>query len=90
MGFARYKNQGAHCAVILEIELERESGRIAVRRAVSAVDGGQPVNPDGIRNQGEGGIIQSLSWTSREIATFDATRAGSAHTALPYGEGARL
>jgi nicotinate dehydrogenase subunit B len=73
MGFARYKNQGAYCAVMLEIELKRESGRIGVRRAVSAVDGGQPVNPDGIRNQVEGGIIQSLSWTIREMATFDAT-----------------
>jgi nicotinate dehydrogenase subunit B len=60
--------------VVLEIEVERDTGRIAVRRAVSAVDSGQPVNPDGIRNQVEGGIIQSLSWTSREMATFDATR----------------
>ena len=74
MGFARYKNLGAYCAVVLEIEIERESGRIAVRRAVSAVDCGQPVNPDGIRNQVEGGIIQSLSWTIHERATFDASR----------------
>ncbi len=74
MGFARYKNLGAYCAVILEIDVERESGRIVVRRAVSAVDSGQPVNPDGIRNQIEGAIIQSLSWTSRETATFDASR----------------
>jgi len=59
---------------VLEIEVERETGRIAVRRAVSVVDSGQPINPDGIRNQVEGGIIQSLSWTSRETATFDATR----------------
>ena len=74
MGFARYKNIGAYCAVVLEIDVERETGRIAVRRAVSAVDSGQPVNPDGIRNQIEGGIVQSLSWTTRETATFDATR----------------
>ncbi len=73
LGFARYKNLGAYCAVALEIDVDRETGRIAVRRAVSAVDSGQPVNPDGIRNQIEGGIIQSLSWTSREMATFDAT-----------------
>ena len=73
-GFARYKNIGAYCAVAMEIEVDRETGRIAVRRAVSAVDGGQPVNPDGIRNQVEGGIIQSLSWTSCESVTFDAPR----------------
>ncbi|MBM9401148.1 xanthine dehydrogenase family protein molybdopterin-binding subunit [Gluconacetobacter azotocaptans] len=74
IGFARYKNLGAYCAVMLDIEVERETGRITVLRAVAAVDSGQPVNPDGIRNQVEGGIIQSLSWTTHEAATFDASR----------------
>jgi CO/xanthine dehydrogenase Mo-binding subunit len=72
MAFARYKNLGAYCAVAMEIEVERETGRIAVRRAVAAVDCGQTVNPDGVRNQIEGGIVQSLSWTSREAVTFDS------------------
>ncbi len=74
MAFARYKNEGAYCAVVMEVEVDRDTGRIAVRRAVAAVDGGQAVNPDGIRNQIEGGLIQSLSWTSREAATFDAEK----------------
>jgi nicotinate dehydrogenase subunit B len=73
MAFARYKNLGAYCAVALEIEVERNTGRIAVRRAVAAVDCGQAANPDGVRNQIEGGIVQSLSWTSREAVTFDST-----------------
>jgi nicotinate dehydrogenase subunit B len=72
MGFARYKNIGAYCAVAMEIEVDRESGEIRVRRALAAVDAGQPVNPGGIRNQIEGGIIQSISWTSREEITYDA------------------
>jgi CO/xanthine dehydrogenase Mo-binding subunit len=74
MAFARYKNEGAYCAVVMEVEVDRDTGRTAVRRAVAAVDGGQAVNPDGIRNQIEGGLIQSLSWTSREAATFDAEK----------------
>jgi CO/xanthine dehydrogenase Mo-binding subunit len=37
-------------------------------------DAGEPVNPDGIRSQIEGAIIQSLSWTTREMATFDTTK----------------
>jgi nicotinate dehydrogenase subunit B len=74
MAFARYKNIGAYCAVVIEIEVERETGHIAVRRAVAAVDSGQAVNPDGIRNQIEGGLIQSLSWSGIERATFDANR----------------
>ncbi len=74
MGFARYKNIGAYCALAMEVEVERQSGQIAVLRVSAAVDCGQPVNPDGIRNQVEGGIIQSLSWTSLESMTFDTTR----------------
>ncbi|KJB96749.1 xanthine dehydrogenase family protein molybdopterin-binding subunit [Skermanella aerolata] len=74
MGFARYKNLGAYCAVAMEVEIDRETGRVRVRRAVAAVDSGQAVNPDGIRNQIEGGIIQSLSWTSREEMTFSPDR----------------
>ena len=41
-------------------------------RAVAAVDSGQVVNPDGIVNQIEGGILQSMSWTLFETVTFDA------------------
>lgn len=43
-------------------------------RAVAAIDSGEIVNPDGIRNQTEGGIIQSTSWTLYETVTFDETR----------------
>lgn len=71
MGFARYKNLGAYCAVMMEVEVQRETGRIIVKRVVCAVDSGQAVNPDGIRNQIEGAVVQSLSWTVMEQARFD-------------------
>ena len=51
--FARYKNHAAYCALAVEVEVERETGRAHVVRAVAAVDSGQAVNPDGIRNQVE-------------------------------------
>jgi len=70
--FARYKNLAAYCAVALEVEVEHETGAIAVRRAVSAVDAGEAVNPGGIRNQIEGAIVQALSWTGIEQVAFDA------------------
>jgi nicotinate dehydrogenase subunit B len=73
MAFARYKNIGAYLAVVMEVEVDRDTGNISVRRVVAATDCGQPVNPSGIRNQIEGGIIQSLSWTTREEVTFSAT-----------------
>jgi len=72
--FARYKNLAAYTAVACEVEVERESGHVRVVRAVAAVDSGEAVNPDGIRNQIEGGIVQSLSWTLYESVTFDNTR----------------
>jgi len=72
--FARYKNLAAYAAIAAEVEVERESGRVRLVRAIAAVDSGEAVNPDGIRNQIEGGIIQSASWTLYEQATFDRTR----------------
>ena len=48
--------------------------RVRVVRAVAAVDSGEAVNPDGISNQIEGGILQSSSWTLFEAVTFDRTR----------------
>ena len=53
-------------------------GSVRVVRAVAAVDSGQAVNPDGIRNQIEGGIIQSSSWTLHEAVDFDRTAIRSA------------
>jgi CO/xanthine dehydrogenase Mo-binding subunit len=72
--FARYKNLGAYCAVAMEVAADREGGTIQVKRVVAAVDSGEAVNPDGIRNQIEGAIVQSLSWTLGEAVTFDANR----------------
>jgi len=75
--FSRYKNLGAYCAVAVELDVEHETGRVRLRRAVSACDSGQTVNPDGIRNQIEGGIIQAASWTLNEQVNFDKRRIAS-------------
>jgi len=72
--FARYKNLAAYCAIASEVEINRESGRPRLVRAVAAVDSGQVVNPDGIINQVEGAILQSMSWTLYEAVTFDDVR----------------
>jgi nicotinate dehydrogenase subunit B len=72
--FARYKNLAAYCAIASEIELDTETGRPRLVRAVAAVDSGQVVSPDGLINQIEGAIMQSMSWTLFESVTFDDTR----------------
>jgi len=72
--FARYKNLAAYCAVAIQLEVDHVSGNVQIDRIVAAVDTGEIVNPDGVRNQIEGGILQSLSWTLYESVSFDDTR----------------
>ena len=71
IGFARYKNAGDYVAVVAEVEVAEA---VRVRHAVAAVDCGRVVNPDGIRNQAEGGVIQAISWSLKEQVRFDRTR----------------
>ena len=68
IGFARYKNTGAYCAVVAEVEAESS---VRVRRLTIAVDVGLAVNPDGVVNQIEGGALQAVSWTVKEQVRFD-------------------
>jgi CO/xanthine dehydrogenase Mo-binding subunit len=72
--FAKYKNLACYCAIAAEVVVDRRSGKVRVTRAVAAVDAGQVVNPDGVVNQIEGGLIQSASWTLKEAVRFDRTR----------------
>ena len=71
VGFARYKNTGAYCAAIAEIE---GADDIRVRRLTLAVDVGEAINPDGVINQIEGGAIQATSWVLKERVRFDRSR----------------
>lgn len=71
VGFARYKNTGAYCAAIAEIE---GTDDIRVKRLTLAVDVGEAVNPDGVINQIEGGAIQATSWVLKERVRFDRMR----------------
>ncbi|MBI4194821.1 MAG: xanthine dehydrogenase family protein molybdopterin-binding subunit [Betaproteobacteria bacterium] len=71
MAFARYKNLGCYVAVVVEVEAANE---VRVRRAWAAIDVGQTINPDGVINQTEGGIIQTVSWTLKEQIRFDRER----------------
>jgi nicotinate dehydrogenase subunit B len=71
IGFSRYKNTGAYCAVVAEVEVTED---IRVRKLTLAVDVGEAINPDGVVNQIEGGAIQATSWVLKERVRFDKTR----------------
>ena len=70
-GYSRYKNTGAYCAVVAEIEGDED---IRVKKLTLAVDVGEAINPDGVINQIEGGAIQATSWVLKERVRFDRER----------------
>jgi CO/xanthine dehydrogenase Mo-binding subunit len=61
----------------MEVAVERATGRIQVERVVCAHDCGQIINPDGVRAQVEGNIIQTLSRVLMEEVKFDRSRVTS-------------
>ena len=78
-GFAymRYKQAENYVAIAMEVAVDKAAGRITVRRITCAHDCGLVINPDGLRNQVEGNIMQTLSRTLHEQVTFDASRVTS-------------
>ena len=77
IGFARYKNQKCYAAVVIDVRVDLDTAEIVVERAVIGADAGQIVDPSGLANQLEGGVIQSVSWTLKERVAFDRTRVTS-------------
>ena len=71
VAYARYKTVATYAAVIAEVEVNRATGSVRVPRIWIAADAGQIINPDGLTNQIEGGVIQSTSWTLHEHVQFD-------------------
>ena len=74
IGFARYKNIGNYVAVVARVVIAET---VTVEHVVTAIDCGRVVNPDGVTNQAEGGIVQAISWTLKEQVRFDRTRIAS-------------
>jgi len=69
-GFGQYKNMMAYVAVAVEIAYDPDRRQLSILRVACAADCGQVVNPDGARNQLEGAIIQSASWTLNEALRY--------------------
>ncbi len=94
MSYVHYKHTEAYVAMAMEVEVERASGQVHVTRAVCAHDCGMMVNPDGVRAQVEGNIIQTLSRTLYEEVAFDRHRVTSVDWAsypiLPFPEVPRI
>jgi nicotinate dehydrogenase subunit B len=74
VAFARYENEQAIVACIAEVQVEKNTGVVRVKRIVVAHDCGLIINPDGVKNQIEGNVIQSLSRALKEEVEFDERR----------------
>jgi len=68
IAFARYKNLSAYCAIVMDV---RAAETVKLERAFAAVDAGEVVNPDGLVNQVEAGIVQAASWTLKEAVGWN-------------------
>jgi CO/xanthine dehydrogenase Mo-binding subunit len=74
VAFCRYETTKTYVALIADVAVDRASGMVRVERVTAAADAGQTINPDGLTNQIEGGIIQGTSWTLKEQIGFDKER----------------
>jgi CO/xanthine dehydrogenase Mo-binding subunit len=74
VAFSRYETTKTYVAIIADVVVDRSSGVVRVERVTAAADAGQIINPDGLGNQIEGGIIQGTSWTLKEQVAFDKER----------------
>jgi CO/xanthine dehydrogenase Mo-binding subunit len=77
LAFARYENDQAIVACIAFVQVDTGSGEVRVKRIVLAHDCGLIINPDGVLNQIEGNVIQSLSRALKEEVKFDQYRVTS-------------
>ena len=68
IAWSRYKNRAAYSAVAVELDVDQE---IRLRRIWCAADAGLVINPDGAKNQLDGGIIHAASMTLKEQVTMD-------------------
>lgn len=66
-----YEGDNGYCAVVAEMEVNQDTGEVVVTRFVSSQDSGPVSNPDGIRNQMEGGTLQGMSRALREEITWN-------------------
>jgi len=75
--YVKYENVRTYVAAVADVEVNRNTGDIVVKRVVVAHDCGQMINPDGVRQQVEGNVIQTVSRTLKEELKWNRSRVTS-------------
>jgi CO/xanthine dehydrogenase Mo-binding subunit len=77
MACVLYEGDNGYCALVADVDVNLSTGLVTVKRCVAAMDCGPISNPDGVRNQMEGGIIHGISRALREEVTWSGERVTS-------------
>lgn len=77
ISYLRYNNAITYVAAVAEVEVDRSTGTIRVTRVCLSHDCGEMVNPDGVANQVEGGVLQTVSRTLKESVRWNRDRVTS-------------
>ncbi|MDE2211419.1 MAG: xanthine dehydrogenase family protein molybdopterin-binding subunit [Betaproteobacteria bacterium] len=77
VSYTKYELVRTYVAIVAEVEVNRRTGQVRVTHCHVAHDCGQIINPDGLKNQIEGNVIQTVSRTLHERVTFDRSRVTS-------------
>mgnify|MGYP001627182750 CR=1 FL=1 len=70
VAFAQYKNSASYFAVLATVKVDRDTKTVSLLKLTGVIDSGQVINPDGLINQTEGGMIQAASWTLLEAVQY--------------------
>lgn len=81
LSYVKYELVRTYVGAVADVEVNRKTGHIRVKRFFVVQDCGQIINPDGVKNQLEGNMVQTLSRTLKEQVTFDRSQV----TSLDWG-----
>jgi CO/xanthine dehydrogenase Mo-binding subunit len=77
VSYLRYNNAITYVAAVAEVEVNKDTGEVRVTRVCASHDCGEMVNPNGVANQVEGGVLQTVSRTLMEEVTWDRNKVTS-------------
>jgi CO/xanthine dehydrogenase Mo-binding subunit len=84
-----YEGDNGYTSIAVEVAVNQDTGKVTVRRIWVAIDAGPISNPDGLRNQAEGGALQGMSRALGEEVTWDEEKVTSidwrTYHSLPLG-----
>jgi CO/xanthine dehydrogenase Mo-binding subunit len=69
--FCRYKNHAAYCAMAAQVSVDTARASVKLLKFWLAIDVGEVINPDSLKNQVEGGLLQAAGWTLNEEVQFN-------------------